>query len=246
MAATPAAEEPTEVSPEAVLNTALSTFAALGYSDSKLETIAKESGMSKRMIHYHFGDKGGLYHRCLEKAVNNLRPTEAEIQLESAVPVDSVRKVVEAIVRCYVDNPDSVRMLLMENLHRWGEVDVSTPLDDKSAVILQLDKLLMQGQDSGVFRPGISAMDVFTLIVSLAIFRVSNRDIMINLYGMDPMDEDNTEGMARMATDAVLAFLTSTIDSADTVSYLKASRVDTAQDVEEDGAYDISASVFDH
>ena len=47
-------------SPDAVVRTALSAFSRKGYSGVKVETLAKKTGMTKRMIHYHFGDKRGL------------------------------------------------------------------------------------------------------------------------------------------------------------------------------------------
>ncbi|AZA08664.1 HTH-type transcriptional repressor NicS [Corynebacterium pseudopelargi] len=232
------------VTPEDVLDTALAMFSAKGFSDAKLEAIAKTSGMSKRMIHYHFGDKKGLYRRCLETAVQRLRPSAEEMQLESAVPVDGVKKVVDAVYRTYVANPEAVRMLQMENLHHYGKIAEATPLSDQSAITLQLDKLLMLGQDSGAFRPGISAQDVFTLIASLAVFRINSRSTTINLYGIDMMDEENTQGMNRLAIDAVLAFLTSTLKTTSATSYLSGAEQREDEEAEKSGDYEISSDLF--
>ncbi|AHI23373.1 TetR family regulatory protein [Corynebacterium vitaeruminis DSM 20294] len=236
-----------EVCPDTVLDIAMQHFAADGFADTKLENIAKESGMSKRMIHYHFGDKRGLYNRCLAKAVTYLRPTQEEVQLDTTVPVEGIRQIVEALFRCFVVHPEAVRLLVMENLHHFGKVTDRRILSDKSEVILQLDKLLMKGQDSGAFRPGISAQDVFTLIVSIAVFRISNRSITMNLYGVDTMDEENTAGMARLASDATLAFLTSNLKStSDAVSYLTVSLGTETELIDEsDSTYDISGTVFE-
>lgn len=234
-----------EVSPQTVLAIALEMFSELGFSDAKLEAIAKQSGMSKRMIHYHFGDKKGLYRRCLEEAVRRLRPSAEEMQLETPVPVDGVRKVVEAVFRTYVMHPESIRILQMENLHHFGKIAEASPLSDQSSIMLQLDKLLMLGQDAGAFRPGISAQDVFTLIASLAVFRVNSRSTTLNLYSVDMMDEDNTQGMARLAVDAVLAFLTSNLKSSDDVSYLTSTAPsDSITRNMEEASYQVDADPF--
>ncbi|MBP3088131.1 TetR/AcrR family transcriptional regulator [Corynebacterium sp. sy017] len=206
-----------------VLDIAMVAFAQSGYADTRLDSIAKESGMTKRMIHYHFGDKKGLYHSCLIHAIELLRPSAEEIQNDSGIAAEGIRIIVEAIFRCYIQNPHAVRLLLIENLHHPDAVEDTKLLDDQSAVILELDKILMQGQDSGAFRPGISAQDIFALIVSLAIFRISHRSITLNLYDIDLADDANTQGLTRMATDAVLAFLTSPIKATDEVSYLGSS-----------------------
>ncbi|MFI5505419.1 TetR/AcrR family transcriptional regulator [Corynebacterium kutscheri] len=242
-------EETSNVSSDDVLNIALSAFAAGGFSDTKLEHIAKASGMSKRMIHYHFGDKKGLYHRCLALAVNRLRPTLEEMtcnSAHSAVPVEGIRNLVEAVVTIYANNPDAVRILLMENLHNFGKVADGSPLDDTSAVILQLDKLLIQGQDAGAFRPGISALDVFTLIASLSVYRVAARSVNMNLYRTDMMDARNTQGLTRLTVDAVLGFLTSGIKSTKDTSYLSESiPTETPLLDYRDSSYDVSADPFD-
>ena len=41
----------------AVMAAALEEFTAKGYADARLDTIASSSGVSKRMLHYHCGDK---------------------------------------------------------------------------------------------------------------------------------------------------------------------------------------------
>lgn len=233
---------------EDVLNIALHKFANLGFTEAKLDAIARESGMSKRMLHYHFGDKKGLYRQTLEHAITLLRPAGADIEVPAGTPVvDGVRLVTDALFAAYVENPDAVRMLLLENLHHYGKVGEGNPILDQSAVILELDKLLMQGQDSGAFRPGISAMDVFTMVISMAVFRLSNRNTMLNLYSFDTLDDENTQGMARMASDAVLTFLTSNLKSTNAVSYLSAGvGLDSpTQENQEAASYDVVSDIFE-
>lgn len=242
-----AGEESADVDTHTVLTVAMNKFANLGFTEAKLEAIAKESGMSKRMLHYHFGDKKGLYRQTLEHAITLLRPAGADIDVPAGTRVvDGVRQVTEALFAAYVDNPDAVRMLLLENLHHYGKVGEGNPILDQSEVMLQLDKLLMRGQDSGAFRPGISAMDVFTLVISLAVFRTSHRSTMLNLYNFDTLDEDNTVGMSRMATDAVLTFLTSNLKSTTQVSYLTAGEGFNAETEESESAsYDVVSDIFE-
>lgn len=206
--------------PEEVVEIALGYFAHLGFNEAKLEKIAKASGMSKRMIHYHFGDKKGLYIRTLTHALGQLRPAGEAMQLESAVPVEGVRKIVEAVYTCITEHPDAVRLLLLENLHDYGGMEAAAAANDESTVLLNLDKLLMLGQDAGAFRPGISAEDVLVLISSLGYFRISNQSPLIALYDLDLGTTENVDGMRRMVVDTVLAFLTSNLPATGSSSYL--------------------------
>ncbi|ANE04606.1 TetR family transcriptional regulator [Corynebacterium crudilactis] len=238
-----AADSGHTATPEEVVATALSFFAEQGFSETKLEKIAKASGMSKRMIHYHFGDKKGLYIKTVSHALQLLRPEAEAMQLDSAVPVDGVRKIVEAVYTQITQHPEAARLLLMENLHSQDSNDSAVAYADESNVLLNLDKLLMLGQDAGAFRPGISAEDVLVLISSLAYFRVSNKFTMKNLYALDLGSEANIEGMKRIVVDTVLAFLTSNIQNSGNSSYLAVGAKATEPETD-DSVYNFDTDVF--
>ena len=106
----------------------------------------------------------------------------------------------------------------MESSH--SVLESSQALVDVSEISLHLDRLLMLGQDSGAFRPGISANDIFTLISALSMYRVTNHAMMSNLLDINMYTHNNTEGLHRMAVDAVLAFLTANIPDIGFESYL--------------------------
>ncbi|NTS21871.1 hypothetical protein HT105_24680, partial [Bacteroides fragilis] len=57
------------------------------------------------------------------------------------------------IFKQHVEHPEAIRMMTMES--STGALDGGHALIDVSEVFLHLDKLLMLGQDSGAFRPGI-------------------------------------------------------------------------------------------
>lgn len=224
--------------PEEVVATALTFFAEDGFSETKLEKIAKASGMSKRMIHYHFGDKKGLYIKAVSYALRLLRPEAEAMQLDSAVPVDGVRKIVEALYTCITKHPEAVRLLLMENLHSQDSVDSTAAYSDESNVLLNLDKLLMLGQDAGAFRPGIAAEDVLVLISSLGYYRLSNQLVMDHLFDVDLSSEANIEGMRRLVVDTVLAFLTSNLPNSEASSYLSTNESSTKPKDAEEYSFD--------
>ena len=49
-------EASANVTVEEVIAVAITQFSTDGFDGTKLEDISRASGMSKRMIHYHFGD----------------------------------------------------------------------------------------------------------------------------------------------------------------------------------------------
>lgn len=203
-----------------VVDIAIGQFAEHGFHETRLDTVADLSGMSKRMIHYHFGDKKGLYHRALTEAASRIMPDEADLTVDSSVPVEGVALLVDAMYTVALEQPEAVRLLVLESVQRVLNVTELASLTDQSEASLHLDRLLMLGQDLGAFRPGIAAEDLFYLIHSLAFSRIVGRDLMANLFHMDTMSEENTEGIRRLCVDGVIAFLTANIPDSEHSSYL--------------------------
>ncbi len=219
-APTSAAEGANKTTLDRAITVALSHFAQEGYTATKLDAIAKEVGMSKRMLHYHFGDKKELYRRCLVHAVWSFSPPQDFLERSYAAPVEGIRRFVDAIYHGMVQHPEAIRLLLRENLDPVLTPGEATSLRSESEVILQLERLLLMGQDVGAFRPGISAADVVVLIASLSFFRTSNSITLDEFSAINLLSPANTEGMRRLTIDAVLTFLTSNIPDSGYESYL--------------------------
>jgi TetR/AcrR family transcriptional regulator len=223
---------------DGVIEVAIEQFSEHGFPETRLDNIARISGMSKRMIHYHFGDKRGLYHRCLAEAVERITPVSEEMIADTTVPVEGVTKLVDAVYSRLIRHPECVRLLAMESLQQVMGLRELAHLHNQSEIVLHLDRLLMLGQDAGAFRPGIAAEDLFYLIGSLSFYRLTNRDLMINLFDLDPSSEENTEGVRRMIVDTVLSFLTANIRDSGHDSYLVADMVGDDEPQSALGIYD--------
>lgn len=230
------------VTPRAVVDIAVTEFARHGFADARLDTIARDAGMSKRMIHYHFGDKRGLYLQALSRAMELLCPPEDALLLDSAVPVEGVRKLVDTLYHQYVEHPDAIRLIALENFISEAQADELVATEESSSMTLYLDRLLLLGQDSGAFRPGISSADVYTLISSLIFHRELNHSLNQRFFSVDLLDEHNTLGLHRMLVDTVLAFLTSNIPSNGEPSYLAK---EPADDESADAVYSEGSSLGD-
>lgn len=207
--------------PETVVAAALVAFARLGFAETKLDALAKDTGMTKRMIHYHFGDKKGLYQRCLRSALELIAPPADILNRSHAVPVEGMRRFVDALYFAIMDHPDAVRLVIRDNLDPILSDEEVANLPGATDVTLHVERLLLAGQDAGAFRPGISAQDVLVLISSLCFFRVGNSVTALNVGHVDVERQRNVEGMRRLVIDTVLAFLTSNIPDSGYESYLE-------------------------
>ena len=213
-----------DTSKESVVQLALALFANQGFKQTKLEQVATLSGISKRMIHYHFTDKKGLYRATLALAVRQLRPTAEELEPESVVPVESVKKIVSVMFDHFQAHPDAARLIACESVYHYLDVDVPSPLPEQSDLFLQLNKLLMLGQDAGAFRPGISALDMYAAIVSMCLLPYTWNVAFTNLYNTDLLSESNAERLRIQGTDMVVSFLTAQLPETGDETYLQPGR----------------------
>lgn len=229
----------TSPTPLEVTQTAMRMFANCGYADTKLEAVAKETGMTKRMIHYHFADKKGLYLRALHLALTQVAPPAEVLNRSYAAPVEGMRRFVDALYHAFLDNPDAVRLVIRENMDPVVEDDEAAQLPGANEVTLHVERLLLTGQDAGAFRPGVSALDVLILITSLCFFRVGTAVTAQNVGRMDVTNQRNVDGMRRLVVDAVLSFLTSNIPHSGYASYVELFSTADDEAAPQDGVYDV-------
>ena len=83
---------------------AITHFARDGYAAAKLDAIAREAGMSKRMLHYHLGDKKELYRRALTHAAWSFAPPQDFLERSYAVPVEGIRRFVDVLFHRVAQN----------------------------------------------------------------------------------------------------------------------------------------------
>ncbi|MCS6760030.1 MAG: TetR family transcriptional regulator [Candidatus Devosia euplotis] len=159
-----------------IIDVAIREFADNGLSGARIDVIAAKTSGSKRMIYYYFGDKDGLYLRCLEEAYRVVRSGEAELNLDHLSPSDALRRLVEFTFEHHNSHPDFIRMVMIENIHNGMFLERSTTIQELNATAIDnLTSIYSRGVNEGVFREGIELPDLHWHISALCFFNVSNR-----------------------------------------------------------------------
>lgn len=194
--------------PPAVLEAALGEFTAKNYTDARLDAISSASGVSKRMLHYHCGDKMGLYRSTMHYVLSLLRPTPEKLHFTDERPVDALRHVVGVVFDAFVDNPLAVRFIAQENMHPVLPLEESAAMAEASPIVLAFDRVLLLGRDFGAFRTDVSAMDIYYIVASMGQFPTLNERTFHNLYSLDMTSDVLIDRLREMTRDAVTGFLT--------------------------------------
>jgi AcrR family transcriptional regulator len=169
-----------------ILQVATAEFAAKGLSGARIDEIAATTRTSKRMIYYYFGSKEGLYVAVLEEAYRRIREIESQLDLEGLAPEEALRKLVMFTVEYQWNNPDFVRLVMNENIHR-GEYLAQSKLIQGLNVpaIHAVQRIYERGVEQGVFRAGLDPVDLHMSISALSFFNVSNRHTFALIFKRD-------------------------------------------------------------
>jgi AcrR family transcriptional regulator len=158
-----------------IIEVATREFAEKGFAGARIDVIADAMRTSKRMIYYYFGSKEALYIRVLEEAYHRIRSIEAELHLADLDPEAALRKLVAFTVDYQRANPDFIRLVMNENIHR-GEFLAQSKLIHKLNVpaISAVREVYERGVQGGVFRAGLDPVDLHMSISALSFFNVAN------------------------------------------------------------------------
>jgi AcrR family transcriptional regulator len=169
-----------------IIEVATHEFSEKGLAGARIDVIAEAMRTSKRMIYYYFGSKEGLYIRVLEEAYRRIRAIETGLHLEDLAPEDALRKLVGFTVDYQLANPDFIRLVMTENIHR-GEFLAQSKAIQKLNVpaIDAVREVYQRGVVAGVFRAGIDPVDLHMSISALSFFNTANRHTFALIFKRD-------------------------------------------------------------
>ncbi|RAI33432.1 TetR/AcrR family transcriptional regulator [Rhodoplanes serenus] len=192
----------------AILDAATQEFKAKGLTGARVDTIAKRSGVNKRMIYHYFGGKEGLYVAVLEETYSAIRAAEHALHLGDRGPIESICELVRFTWRYFIKHPEFLSLLGSENLHRARYLRQSARIRDlHSPLIATLSHQLERGAAMGVIRPGVDPVQLYITIAALGFFYLSNRHTLGTIFGRSMDDAASLEARGRHVEEVVVAYL---------------------------------------
>lgn len=184
-----------------IIEVATHEFSEKGMAGARVDDIAAATKTSKRMIYYYFGSKDGLYLAVLEEAYRRIRSIESSLHLEDLSAEEALRKLVGFTVDYQLANPDFVRLVMNENIHRGAFLSKSTVIHELNVPAIDaLTAIYRRGVEEGVFRDGIDPIDLHMSISALSVFNVANRHTFSIIF---KCDLDSPAGIAARRSSIV-------------------------------------------
>ena len=192
----------------AILVAATREFAHHGLGGARVDRIAADARTNKRMLYYYYGGKEALFVAVLEDTYARIRRAERSLSLLDVDPVEGVRRLVEFTWNYYLAHPEFLTLLNSENLHGARHVRKSPNVREmNSPVIETLAEVLARGVQSGAFRRGVDALQLYVSIAALSYFYLSNNQTLSAVFGRDLATPRARKERLEHMVDVVLGYL---------------------------------------
>ena len=182
---------------ERILSAAFKEFAAKGFAGARVDLIAKEAAINKRMLYHYFGDKEGLFKAVLHRKVSERRAWAANLSSDPAERLPFWFKAA-----CH--DADWVRLLEWEALQDDGQ----KVIDEKKrrAMTAGWLKRLRQRQKRGELSSAFDALHLALAIQSLTMFPVAFPQLTRLLTGKSISDLKFQRAHAEFLRKLAVAF----------------------------------------
>lgn len=187
----------------ALLESARTLFLTRGFGSVTIRQIAAAAGSSPAAIHYHFGDKLGLYRAMLEGAfapvVAALRRLAAP---ERAEQVD-VSEVIRLYTRMLGDNPWVPQLIVHEVLAEGGRFREQFIEHFAGRLAPVLIGILRRAQARGEIRADVDPRLAALSAISLTVFPFLALPVTGRVLGLT-LDGEFLDGLTRHTTRVLL------------------------------------------
>jgi AcrR family transcriptional regulator len=175
-------------SQQSILAAALDEFARHGLAGARMDRIATQADVNKRLIYYYFTSKDDLFLAVLENAYLNIREAEKQLHLRDLPPPLAIRRLTEFTWDYYIAHPEFMTLLNSENLHQGRHLEKSQRARELNSPLVEtLAEILERGRKEGIFRGGIDPVQLYVSIAGLAYFYLSNSYTLSAIFGRDLM-----------------------------------------------------------
>ncbi|WP_042695776.1 TetR family transcriptional regulator, partial [Azospirillum sp. B506] len=148
------------------------------------------------------------YLAVLEDAYAHIRETERTLNLDKLAPPDAIARLIGFTWQYFIDRPEFMALLNIENLHRAELLKTSSQVQSMHSPFVQMiAEVLARGVKQGVFRTGVDPVQLYISIAGLSYFYLSNVHTLSVIFGRDLLAEPAKEERLSHMVELVLQSL---------------------------------------
>jgi hypothetical protein len=123
-------------------------------------------------------------------------------------PVEALSRLVEFTFEHHSENPDFIRIVMIENIHHGVYLEQSELIASLNAgAIEKLEAICRRGRAAGIFRDEVRPLELHWHISALSFFNVSNRATFSGIFGEQLFTPSGQDMLKRHVVDMVLRYV---------------------------------------
>jgi TetR/AcrR family transcriptional regulator len=149
---------------DAILDAAQGLFADRGFADTSVSRIAEAAGVTKSLIHHHFGSKDQLWREVKNRRFREYFDIQRQELVETAPDIECVRDGIIRLFNVFRGDPELARLIA------WHIVEPGHDSHEEEYELITkgIEKLL-EGQEIGHMRRDIDPRYAVVAFLSLII-----------------------------------------------------------------------------
>jgi len=175
----------------AIRKAALNVFARNGFTGASIADIAREAGVAKPLIHYHFASKDELWQAAVAEACTALQSEMSGLQpqLLQSEPRQAIRKIALQLMLFAAHHPQLVRIVVDETGKEgprtdWLHAHFLLPAYALSNAILETLARQLQAP-----APAPRAQHLIPIVVGAMNFPFLDAEVIRKAFGVDVYSE---------------------------------------------------------
>lgn len=140
-------------------------FAEKGYDGTSVRDIAKAAEINVAMISYYFGSKEKLLDAVIINRISGFRMILENLQLETISPIEKIKKFVSLYINRFYMNKDIYQIIQFEIINQKRTSDFPSFNEIKQKNLELLEKIISEGQNSGVFKSNCNTYLIPAIVV---------------------------------------------------------------------------------
>lgn len=185
-------EQRSEVSRARILSSATKIFAEKGLDGSRIDEIAEDAGINKRMIYHYYGGKEDLYVEVLRYNYHKIYAIGKNAFNLACDPKENVSRAVRAYFFFLAENESFVRLISWEALNRGRYAGKVLP-QFFDLVELEFGDIIKDGIERQYIRQDMDFRQVILSVQALCLAYFNRREIVQPLWQKDLRSEEMLE-----------------------------------------------------
>jgi TetR/AcrR family transcriptional regulator len=200
-------ERNSQKSREDILRAAEIKFAEKGIYGTRVDDIAKEANINKRMLYEYFGNKEDLYRAVLVEVYSRLSKEEMTLLSEDIDCIEAVKKIIKLYFDFLKNNPTYVNLILWENLNKGKYIEDIDFSNIKDPAFALFSEVINRGKKEGIFRKEVDNEQAILSLLTYSFSYFSNRYTLSKLLGKRIDTEESIKKRIETVTEMFLRYL---------------------------------------